>query len=126
MTKKNAQIIPLLIVMVWVGCTYKKEVIDYPPVTTITCDTTNVRYSVEIVGILSTNCYSCHTAPASFGGGNVLNNYNSLKIYATSGLLYDVVNHTPGSDFMPKGGGKIADCDIAKIRTWIRKGSPNN
>ena len=126
MRKRLSFFTPLLIVIVWVGCTYKKEVIDYPLINNVTCDTTNVRYSIEIVGILSANCYSCHTAPASFGGGNVLSNYNSLKPYATSGLLYDVVNHTPGSDFMPKGGGKISDCDIAKIRNWIRKGSPNN
>ncbi len=126
MKLKIKYILSLAVVIVWVSCTYKKEVIDYPIVTPITCDTTNVRYSVEIVGILSANCYSCHTAPASAGGGNILSTYNNLKPYATGGLLYHVVNQTPGYDPMPKGGAKLASCDIAKIRTWIRNGAPNN
>jgi hypothetical protein len=27
---------------------------------------------------------------------------------------------------MPKGGSKIPDCDINKIRAWINRGSLNN
>lgn len=116
-----------LSLFVWVvGCTYKKEVIAYPPITTVTCDTTNVKYNVEIVTILSAYCYSCHAAPANNGGGIVLNNYTNLKPWATSNTLYHVVNHTPGYDPMPRSAGKIPDCDIAKIRTWIRNGSLNN
>lgn len=126
MRKILALFILIFVIMVWVGCTYKKEVVAYPPITTITCDTTNVRYSVEIVTILSTHCYSCHAAPANAGGGNVLNNYNSLKPYSTGGLLFSVVNHSPNADPMPKGGGKIPDCDITKIRIWMQNGSPNN
>ncbi len=125
MRKKIAFFITLSLI-VWIGCTYKKEVIDYPPITTTNCDTSIVRYSVEIVTILSNYCYSCHIAPASLGGGNVLSNYNSLKPYSTSGLLFSVVNHTPGADPMPKSGGKIPDCDIDKIRIWMKNGSPNN
>lgn len=110
----------------WVGCTYKKEVVDYPPITNVTCDTTNVKYSVEIVTILSANCYRCHAAPANSGGGIVLNNYSNLKPWATSNTLYHVVNQTTGYDPMPKGASKIPACDIAKIRTWISNGSLNN
>lgn len=128
---KRSSIIVLAITAacIWVGCTYKKEVADTtttPTTPTVTCDTTNVRYSVEVVAILSANCYSCHAAPASSGGGIVLNNYNSLKPWATSTTLYHVINQTPGYDPMPKGGSKLASCDIAKIRTWIRNGAPNN
>lgn len=125
---KRSSIVALVITAacIWVGCTYKKEVTDVTNTPVVTCDTTNVRYSVEIVGILSANCYSCHTAPASFGGGNILSTYNNLKPYATSNLLYHVVNQTPGYDPMPKAAAKLASCDIAKIRTWIRNGAPNN
>ena len=112
--------------MVWVGCTYKKEVIDYPPINTITCDTANVKYSVDIVSILAANCNRCHAAPANAGGGIVLNNYSSLRPWATSNTLYHVVNQTAGYNPMPKGASKIAACDIAKIITWIRNGSLNN
>ncbi|MFC4230786.1 hypothetical protein ACFOW1_02715 [Parasediminibacterium paludis] len=116
----------IITVCIWAGCTYKKEVTDMATLPIVTCDTTNVRYSVEIVGILSANCYSCHAAPASFGGGNILSTYNNLKPYANSNLLYHVVNQTPGYDPMPKGAAKLVSCDIAKIRTWIRNGAPNN
>jgi hypothetical protein len=27
---------------------------------------------------------------------------------------------------MPKGGGKLSDCDINKIRSWLNKGMLNN
>jgi hypothetical protein len=126
MRKRLLIYLPLFVLMLWVGCTYKKEVVDYPPITTITCDTANVKYSVEIVTILSANCYRCHAAPANAGGGIVLNNYSNLKPWATSNTLYHVVNQTPGYDPMPKGASKIPACDIAKIRTWIRNGSLNN
>jgi len=107
------------------SCEYKKEV---APVVVVTCDTANVRYSVEIVNILSANCYSCHASSvaAASGGGNKLDTYTNVKGYASVGLLYNTVNHTPGYDFMPKNLPQISSCDIAKIRTWIRNGSLNN
>jgi mono/diheme cytochrome c family protein len=126
---KKMMMVPAILVaalLVWSGCTYKKEVEVYPPAAT--CDTTNVRYSVEVAGIISANCYSCHaTAVAnSSGGGNRLEGYNNLKIYASSGVLLSVLNHEQGYSPMPKNASKLSDCDIAKIRTWIRNGMPNN
>jgi mono/diheme cytochrome c family protein len=130
MIKATLKISAVFVALIWLGCTYKKEVTDTTPVTpptpTVTCDTTNVRYSVEVVAILSASCYSCHAAPASSGGGIVLNNYSSLKPWATNSKLYHVINQTSGYSPMPKGGSKLASCDIAKIRTWIRNGAPNN
>lgn len=126
MKKRSIIVLAVVAVSIWVGCTNKKEVSETPTTPIVTCDTTNVRYSVEIVGILNANCNSCHAAPASSGNGIVLNNYTSLKPWATNNTLYNVVNHTPGFSQMPKGGAKLASCDIAKIRTWIRNGAPNN
>ncbi|MDI9364751.1 MAG: hypothetical protein QM541_07360 [Flavobacterium sp.] len=128
MKKSSIVVLAITAACIWVGCTYKKEVTETttPTPPTVTCDTTNVRYSVEVVAILSANCYKCHAAPASAGGGIVLNNYNNLKTWATSGTLYNDINQSPGSNPMPKGGAKLASCDIAKIRTWIRNGAPNN
>jgi mono/diheme cytochrome c family protein len=126
MKKRSIVVLAVVAVSIWVGCTNKKEVSETPTTPVVTCDTTNVRYSVEIVSILNANCNSCHAAPASSGNGIVLNNYNGVKPWATSQTLYHVVNHTSGFSPMPKGGAKIASCDIAKIRTWIRNGAPNN
>jgi mono/diheme cytochrome c family protein len=127
MNKKTIIISAVAAITIWVSCTSKKEVSETTPTTpTVTCDTANVRYSVEIVAILSANCNRCHAAPASSGNGIVLDNFNSVKPWATNQTLYHVVNHTPGFSQMPKGASKIASCDIAKIRTWIRNGAPNN
>jgi hypothetical protein len=108
------------------GCYYDKEELVYPPTSGTSCDTTAVRYSTDIVNILQANCYSCHGGTASFGGGNKLDAYTSLQTYATNGSLLGAITHSPGYPPMPQGGAKLSDCNIAKIRTWIRTGAPNN
>jgi len=109
----------------WWGCEYKKEVTAFPQTT---CDTSNVRYSVEITSILSANCYSCHASAVAngSGGGNMLEGYTNLKPYADSKELLYVVQHAPGYDQMPKNGPMLSSCDIAKIRIWVNSGAPNN
>src|ERR1700761_7326809 len=92
------KVVFLLVVVItsicWFGCEYKKEVTAFP---TTVCDTSNVRYSVEIVGILSANCYPCHGSSVANanGGGNMLEGYNNLKPYANSKELLYVVQHAP-------------------------------
>ncbi len=127
--KKTTWVMLLIAVMAtvcWAACTYKKEATAYPASTT--CDTSNIRYSVEVTNVLTANCYTCHASAvaAGSGGGNKLDSYTNLKAYASSGLLLNVILHTPGYDQMPKNASKLSDCDIAKIRTWIRNGMLNN
>ncbi len=116
----------MLAVCILHSCQYKKEDVLYPPVAI--CDTSSVRYSVEVKNILIANCYSCHaTAVAnSAGGGNVLDTYNSVKQFGQFGLLLNNILWTPGYNRMPKNTAKLSDCNIAIIRTWIRNGMPNN
>ena len=94
----------------------------------VTCDTTNVKYSVQVKSILSLNCYTCHAAAVStsIGGGIVLDNYTALSFWSTNGILLDNIMQGPGSNPMPKNAAKLSNCDIAKIRAWINSGSPNN
>jgi mono/diheme cytochrome c family protein len=122
---------PLIFLMlISVGCRYDKAEVVYPQQsssTTTRCDTTTVRYSVEIKNILSANCYSCHAGAAAFGGGVKLDTYpGNLVAKALSGALVGTITHAAGYSPMPQGGGKLADCDIARIRTWARNGAPNN
>ena len=114
----------ITISIIWVGCQYKKEAIAYP--TPVTCDTATVKYSTDIVPILQANCYACHSnANAnSFGGGNKLECYSNILPYAQFGSLVNAITRTVNS--MPKGSPKMSDCNIAKIRTWVRNGYPNN
>jgi hypothetical protein len=105
------------------SCYYDKEVLIYG---TSACDTTNVKFSVQISGTLSANCLSCHGGNAASGGGIQLGSYDAVKVQALNGKLIGVVSQSPGFATMPKGGAKLPECRIAEIRTWIRNGMPNN
>lgn len=131
MSKKRSITI-ILVAVCFAGCYYDKEDLVYPRQTTTTstttsCDTTAVKYSLDVKNILSTNCYACHSGTAANGGGFKFDVYpGNLVPKALSGALVGTITHSPGFSPMPKGGGKLSDCDIAKIRTWVRNGAPNN
>jgi hypothetical protein len=122
--KKNFSILFLLsfIALGFNSCYYDNEEELYPSV--ITCDTITVTYSATIAPILTTNCNGCHST-ASASGGVILDTHSQASTYALSGKLYGVVSHTSGSP-MPKGGAKIDDCSIAKIKKWAAAGALNN
>ena len=89
------------------------------------CDTTNVTYSNNVWPIINSNCTGCHggNAPA----GNIrLENYNDISSAANNGSLLGTIRHENGWSPMPKGGGKLNNCDIAKIETWVNQGTPDN
>jgi cytochrome c5 len=124
--KKTLLIISACIVAIsWYSCQYKKEAIAYP---VSTCDTSVVRFSVEIRSILQANCYICHAAAVAnaAGGGYNYETYAGITPNVANGKLLRSIMQVPGSDFMPKNAAKLSDCDIAKFRTWIRNGYPNN
>lgn len=87
------------------------------------CDTINVNYASDIYPIFSANCLPCHTVSNAFGG-IVLEVLDSARIPARNGLLLKAVTHDPEVVPMPKGGGKLSDCDISRINRWINLGEP--
>jgi uncharacterized membrane protein len=125
MKKMLLIIIVFVMAITWYSCQYKKDAIAYP---VNSCDTSVVRFSVEIRSILQANCYVCHAAAvaSSAGGGFNYETYAGIVPNVANGKLLRSIMHEPGSDFMPKNGAKISDCDIAKFRSWIRNGYPNN
>lgn len=108
----------LFLLIVPPGCKNYNAVDLYPP-----CDTTNVTYSGDIYPIVTANCLPCHSLANQFGG-ICLAVLDSARIPARNGLLLKAVTHDPSVIPMPKGGGKLSDCDIAKIRRWINLGEP--
>ena len=103
------------------SCTYNKEELLYNNA----CDTSNVKYSVQIVHTLNANCTGCH-AGATASGGILLDNYTNVRALALSGRLLGAITHSPGYRAMPDLAPKLPDCRIAEIRTWIRNGMLNN
>jgi hypothetical protein len=95
------------------------------------CDTSfTISYANDIVPILEANCYICHnkiSAPVQ-AEGIVLDDYNSLAVYAENGNLLIAVKHSdPGNvEPMPKDDDKLSDCKIARIEAWVRNDYPNN
>ncbi len=92
MSKKSSVAIIVIAVCI-AGCYYDKEDLVYPRQTTTTttttpCDTTAVKYSVDIKNILSQNCYACHSGTAANGGGFKYDVYpGQLVPKALSGAL---------------------------------------
>jgi cytochrome c553 len=103
------------------GCSYSHG--DPAPA----CDVPNetITYTGVISPIFDANCRRCHgTAVATtLGGGNDFGSYATLSRYP-QGTLLGSIKHGPGYDFMPKDGGKLSDCDIARIEAWYAKGKP--
>jgi mono/diheme cytochrome c family protein len=93
------------------------------------CDSTNVTYSKSVQPIIQTWCLGCHSdaqVAGGSGGGNHLEGYSNLRVYALNGRLLGAVEHRPGYSPMPKYGNKLSDCDIAIIKNWVVKGAFNN
>lgn len=108
------------------GCYYDKAELVYPQ----GCDTTNVKYSVEVVNILTNNCYVCHSNvnATSSGAGIKLEGHANLVALTTGGAnsrLVKAVDHSGAFD-MPKGQPKLPDCQVNQIRGWVLDGAPNN
>ncbi|HET6253986.1 MAG TPA: hypothetical protein VFE32_07925 [Puia sp.] len=89
------------------------------------CDTTNVRYSTQIVAILQNNCYVCHRG-AGASSGIDFSNYGAFKGWAQSGYVVGDITAAPGYTPMPYGLPPLSGCDINTIIAWIHQGMPNN
>ncbi len=110
------------------ACTYDKVDEAYP---IVTCDSVDVRYSVEIKSILDQYCQPCHGGTADAGAGIQLYDYSVISTFAldgqfTYGTLLSSVLWEGGASKMPQGNPQIDDCSISQIRAWVDAGAPNN
>lgn len=102
------------------GCAYDNEADLYGP--EAACDTTAMRYSVEIKEILQDNCYSCHTVTSNISG-YPFEEYAQIRDYALSGKLVERINDPINP--MPQAG-LMSLCNRQKIAVWVNAGAPNN
>ena len=117
-------IILSMIALLFSSCYYDNEE-DLYPFYENNCDTTSVSYSLTVKPILERSCVSCHQA--SNPSGNVLlDTYEGVKTAANNGSLYGSINHDDGYTAMPLGGGKLSNCSIAQVKSWIVNGSLDN
>ena len=102
------------------GCLYDK------PAVVTGCDTAKVTYSGSVKPILVANCIRCHNAPNAVNVAGVILDDYAFVIRQVPQPLLDAINHTGSVTPMPKDGGKLDDCSIAKITIWIREGAKDN
>jgi len=113
------------------SCYYDVDEELNPPLVSNVCDTAASKFAADIQPILNSNCNSsgCHNT-ASGGGGYILDNYNEVKsaLDNDSARVVSSITHdnSTNAQYMPKGGGKLSDCEIKKITAWIAIGYPNN
>lgn len=103
------------------SCYYDKGDKLYPA--TGTCDTAVVTYNSKIAPVLGEQCVSCHNSGVI--SGNVrLDNFQEVSAAANSGKLLPAVKHQSGGSKNMPPGGKLSDCNILVIETWINRGLP--
>ncbi len=112
---------------------FEKPVDSASPV--VTCDTASapMSYSLDVKPILVGNCGTngCHDAVNKFGGWDLSactpTAGNGVQACAlTNNQLLGAITHSNNVNQPMPIGGKLQDCQIAKIRTWIRQGALNN
>ena len=121
--KRNYFILLMFSVTLGTGCYYDVEEELYP---NGNCDTTQVKYTTTIRGLLNNyGCMGCHVG-GSASGGIFLENYIQVKASVSNGKLWGAINHLPGFSPMPQGANKMNSCDINKFKAWIDSGAPDN
>src|SRR5690242_6971998 len=118
------QIIKILLISVVIvsGCYYDSAENLYP---STGCITTNMSLQTDIIPILQTNCYICHSA-AIHNGDIILEGYSELIKQVNNGKLLGAINHETGFGAMPQNAPKLGTCEISKIEHWVTEGSKNN
>lgn len=106
------------------SCYYDDEETLYGK--TVVCDTAGVSFAATVNPIFQTNCAigACHDA-ATKSAGYDLSSFASISSQDST-VIMNSINQNNLASPMPKGGAKLLDCDIAKIRAWYIAGKPNN
>lgn len=111
-----------LTVILGISCSYNSEEELYNQVD---CSFENISYSDDILPLITTNCYDCHSAAANFGNIN-LEGHDQLSKFALNGQLLGSIKHTSGFSPMPQNRAQLVECNIEEISQWISEGALNN
>ena len=107
-----------LLTVIITSCYYDNAETLYPKLPG-PCDTLNVTYNVTVVKLMSTYCYSCHSATyQKDGGGYRLDSYDNVIKYLSKVILG--INHDPSTSGMPKNTNQLDDCTINQFMIWSR------
>lgn len=91
-----------------------------------TCDTTNVKYSVQVVNILNANCYACHKGSGVATSGIDLGDYAHFMVQVSNGNVRHAITWDGKAFPMPYNLPQLPSCEIETILAWINAGAQNN
>ncbi len=113
--------------VVFTACYYDKEDNLYG---NIPCKTGAISYVNDVAPVLNANCYACHsTSNAPILGSNIkLDSYANLTAYLqnSQSAFTGSINQDGSVSPMPKGGTKLAKCNLQLITDWISQGKLDN
>ena len=104
------------------SCTYNSEEDLYP---VSDCPTNDMSYTNDILPIIESNCYVCHSDAANFGNVT-LEGHANLLVRVNDDSLLGSIRHEDGWSPMPSGAPQLLECQINQISAWIDQGAPNN
>lgn len=109
------------------SCYYDKADKLYPAGSNASCDTANTKYSVHVAPIIKTNCVDagCHKTINPSGGLN-FETHAGLTASIAGDKLKNALNYTAGGTKNMPPAGKLSNCDIVRIETWIANGAKND
>ncbi len=113
------------------GCYYDNEDELHPSINiSNSCDTTiEISYANDIAPIMNSSCgatdNNCHSINST-SSGIPLDNYSNIYDVILDGSFLGSILHEQAYSPMPQGGGKLDDCSISKIQSWINHNAPNN
>lgn len=124
MTERSIIRILLFMTLVVIGSCYYDVAEELYPAD---CITDNMSYTANIIPIIQSNCYTCHSVSAGPDNGNIiLEGYSEIKKYVDSGQLLGAIKWESGYSRMPQDASQLSECNIAKIESWIDDGALDN
>lgn len=122
-------ILPILMLLTLQACFYdnREDLTPEPDGGTLDppgCETDSISYSAFVQPIIQSNCIGCHSGNNARAGVR-LDLHAFVRGAAVSGQLVGVLNGDGGFSVMPPAG-KLDDCTISKITSWVDDGAPEN
>lgn len=93
-----------------------------------TAATDTIRYA-KVAAIISVNCGSSNSACHNNSCTTPLTNYAEVVTAVEDPnrtFMLDITHDPNANSVMPRGGGKISDCQIIVIQHWIDQGKLEN
>lgn len=87
------------------------------------CDSSQFKYTTTIKPLIDKYCIGCHAYPNASGSVE-LSSHAGVVAATAGGKLLNSLKAT--TNWMPKGGNKLSDCQIKQFEKWINAGTPND